>query len=86
MPALTALVPSPGLLLRPCVLLLLRPCKVSIVDQLRSPCFLRAPAMQAFMQTQAPPWDITASVVLVVAGCLVAGLGDFTFDLAGCVW
>lgn len=36
------------------------------------------------MQRKAPPQDITASVVLIVAGCLIAGLGDFTFDLKGC--
>lgn len=35
------------------------------------------------MQRKAPPGDIAASVVLVVAGCLIAGLGDFTFDWPG---
>ena len=34
---------------------------------------------------KAPPRDITASVLLVVAGCVVAGIGDFSFDLKGCV-
>jgi hypothetical protein len=38
------------------------------------------------MQRKAPPRDIAASVVLIVAGCLIAGLGDFTFDLKGCAW
>lgn len=41
-------------------------------------------ALQASIQRKAPPRDIAASVVLVVAGCLIAGLGDFTFDLKGC--
>lgn len=40
-------------------------------------------AVKASLQRKAPPQDITASVVLVVAGCLIAGIGDFTFDLKG---
>lgn len=43
-------------------------------------------AVQASMQRRAPPRDITASVVLIVTGCLIAGLGDLTFDLKGCAW
>lgn len=27
-----------------------------------------------------PPWQITASVVLIVGGCLVAGATDLAFD------
>ena len=39
------------------------------------------------MQTkQAPPQAITASVLLIVSGCIVAGLGDFSFDMKGCVY
>jgi hypothetical protein len=33
---------------------------------------------------KAPPRSITASVLLVVAGCIVAGIGDFSFDIRGC--
>ncbi len=43
----------------------------------------RLSRQQAVIQRKAPPGDITASVILVVAGCLIAGLGDFTFDLGG---
>ena len=49
-------------------------------------CLTPHVAVQASMQRKAPPRDITASVVLIVAGCLIAGLGDFTFDLKGCAW
>ena len=35
---------------------------------------------------KAPPRNITASVLLVVAGCIVAGIGDFSFDMRGCAW
>lgn len=40
---------------------------------------------QALENKKAPPRAITASVLLVVAGCVVAGIGDFSFDLKGCV-
>lgn len=30
-----------------------------------------------------PEADIAASVLLIVGGCLVASLGDFSFDLKG---
>ena len=39
---------------------------------------------QAVQTKKAPPQDIAASVLLVVAGCVVAGIGDFSFDLKGC--
>lgn len=41
-------------------------------------------AWQAVQTKKAPPQDIAASVLLVVAGCVVAGIGDFSFDLKGC--
>ena len=39
---------------------------------------------QAVQTKQAPPQMITASVLLIVSGCVVAGLGDFSFDVKGC--
>ena len=39
--------------------------------------------MQAVQTKQAPPPAITASVLLIVSGCIVAGLGDFSFDIKG---
>ncbi len=39
---------------------------------------------QAVQTKKSPPQDIAASVILVVAGCVVAGIGDFSFDLKGC--
>lgn len=38
---------------------------------------------QAVQTKQAPPQAITASVLLIVSGCIVAGLGDFSFDIKG---
>lgn len=40
-------------------------------------------AFQAVQTKQAPPQLITASVLLIVSGCVVAGLGDFSFDIKG---
>ena len=37
------------------------------------------------MTRLAPPRDIMASVLLIVSGCVIASLGDFTFELTGCV-
>ncbi|BDA44780.1 UDP-N-acetylglucosamine/UDP-glucose/GDP-mannose transporter [Coccomyxa sp. Obi] len=41
---------------------------------------------KAVQTKKAPPQDIAASVILVVAGCVVAGIGDFSFDLKGYVF
>jgi hypothetical protein len=41
--------------------------------------------LQAIQKEKAPETDITASVLLVVAGCVMAGIGDFSFDLKGYV-
>ena len=41
-------------------------------------------ARQAVQTRKSPPQDIAASVLLVVAGCVVAGVGDLSFDLKGC--
>lgn len=38
---------------------------------------------QAYMTQKMPRQDITLSVLLVVGGCIIAGVGDFSFDLAG---
>ena len=40
--------------------------------------------LQTVETRKAPPHDILASVCLVVLGCIVAGIGDFSFDLKGC--
>lgn len=47
----------------------------------RSPSETSVP--QAYLNKKLPAWDITASVLLIVGGCLVAGIGDFSFDLRG---
>jgi solute carrier family 35 protein len=38
---------------------------------------------QALVRRQMPPTNISLSVLLVVAGCVVAGLGDLAFDPLG---
>lgn len=38
---------------------------------------------RAAMDRRAPPASISASVALIVLGCVVTGAGDLTFDLAG---
>ncbi|KAK9824238.1 hypothetical protein WJX72_008863 [[Myrmecia] bisecta] len=40
-------------------------------------------SVKAVLTKRWPPWKITASVLLVVSGCVVAGLGDLSFDLKG---
>ncbi|KAK9797084.1 hypothetical protein WJX73_006121 [Symbiochloris irregularis] len=40
-------------------------------------------AAKAAITRKAPECDIASSVLLIVGGCLVAGLGDFSFDLKG---
>ncbi|GAX76988.1 hypothetical protein CEUSTIGMA_g4435.t1 [Chlamydomonas eustigma] len=32
---------------------------------------------------QLPPWRVSGAVLMVVAGCIIAGKGDLTFDLTG---
>ena len=39
--------------------------------------------MQSCIWRQLPGHQITASVILIVAGCIVAGIGDLTFDVVG---
>ena len=46
-------------------------------------CDAQDVSVQACMNKKAPAWDITGSVLLIVGGCLVAGMGDFSFDLKG---
>ncbi|KAF5826064.1 hypothetical protein DUNSADRAFT_4992 [Dunaliella salina] len=41
---------------------------------------------KAFVRKQWPPVQIIASVVMVVVGCIVAGVGDLMFDLSGYVF
>lgn len=38
---------------------------------------------QALIYKRMPKTEITASVLLVVAGCVVAGIGDLSFDPLG---
>lgn len=40
-------------------------------------------AMQTLITKQAPPTQIICSVILIVLGCIVAGMGDLTFDFMG---
>ena len=35
------------------------------------------------MNKRLPPRSISLSVGLVVGGCIIAGIGDFAFDLKG---
>lgn len=48
--------------------------------------FLSAPSTQAIIRKRWPRTEVSASVLLVVAGCVVAGIGDLTFDLGGYVF
>lgn len=38
---------------------------------------------KSLMDRQLPAWQVALSVVMIVAGCVVASLGDLTFDLMG---
>lgn len=40
-------------------------------------------SLQAVVSKEIPPRDILLAVLLVVGGCIIAGLGDFEFDLRG---
>ncbi len=35
---------------------------------------------------QVPPWRVTAAVLMIVGGCVIAGAGDLGFDLMGCLY
>ena len=43
-------------------------------------------ATKTVMTRKSPPTQVTASVLVTVAGCLVAGLGDLAFDPLGYVY
>lgn len=42
--------------------------------------------VQSYMTRKLPEWNISGSVVCVVAGCVVASLGDFTFEPTGYIF
>ncbi|KAG1676390.1 hypothetical protein FOA52_001185 [Chlamydomonas sp. UWO 241] len=37
-------------------------------------------AVKAAVQRKSPPWQVTGSVIVIVFGCVIAGLGDLTFE------
>lgn len=44
-----------------------------------------AKSLQASIRRRLPDRDIMLSVGLVVGGCIIAGIGDFEFNLRGCL-